>query len=114
MILFAIGMCEILENYSELSLAGQNLLMFPTTIAEKCTDFQLRRLVLLNEKWVWSGKNLRLAGIGNPKKLIKNLVDEKFKCEVSNNVKIADNFLEETELKLRDIVKGILVNIKKN
>ena len=97
------------------------------------------------------------------KKLIKNLVDGKFKCEVSNNVKIAaarrlnvsrkeknrlnaelalqtegleelqldiltmeninegefpvvssdSNFLEETELKLRDIVKGILVNIKK-
>ena len=28
-------------------------------------------------------------------------------------MKIAANFLEETELKLRDIVKGILVNIKK-
>ena len=112
MILFAIGMCEILEDYSELSLAGQYLLMFPTTIAEKCTNFQLR-LVLLKEKWFSSGKNLKLAGIGNPKKLIKNLVDEKFKCEVSDNVKIAANFLKETELKLRDIVKGILVNIKK-
>ena len=38
---------------------------------------------------VWSDKNLKLAGIGNPKKLIENLVDGKFKCEVSNNVKIA-------------------------
>ena len=88
MILFAIGMCEILEDYSELSLAGQDLLMFLTTITEKCTNFQLR-LVCLKEKWVWSGKNLKLAWIGNPKKLIKNLVDGKFKCEVSNNVKIA-------------------------
>ena len=77
MILFAIGMCEILEDYSELSLAGQDLLMFLTTIAEKCT------------RWVQSGKNLELAWIGNPKKLIKNLVDGKFKCEVSNNVKMA-------------------------
>ena len=73
MILFAIGMCEILEDYSELSLAGQDLLMFLTTIAEKCTNFQLR-LVLLKEKWVWSGKNLELAWIGNPKKLIKSAI----------------------------------------
>ena len=72
MILFAIGMCEILEDYSELSLAGQDLVMFPITIAEKCTNFQLG-LVLLKEKWVWSSKHFKLAGIGNPKKLIKIL-----------------------------------------
>ena len=62
--------------------------MFPTTIAEKFINFQFR-LVHLEEKWAWSDKNLKLAGIGNPKKLIENLVDGKLKCEVSNNVKIA-------------------------
>ena len=67
MILFAIGMREILEDYSELSLAGQDLLTFPTTIGEKFTNFQFR-LLQLKEKWVWSDKNLKLAGIGNPKK----------------------------------------------
>ena len=62
MILFAIGMCEILEDYSELSLAGQDLLISPTTIAKNA----LSGLVNLEEKWVWSGKN-KLAGIGNNK-----------------------------------------------
>ena len=44
-------------------------------IAEKFINFQFR-LVQLKEKWVWSDKNLKLAGIGNPKKLIKNLLME--------------------------------------
>ena len=88
MISFAIGMCEILEDYSELSLAGQDLLMFPATVAEKCESFRTR-LENLKENWVWRDKDLKLAGIGNPKKLIDNLIDGKYKCEVSQNVKIA-------------------------
>ena len=42
MISFAIWMCEILEDYSELSLAGQSLLVFPATVAEKCENFRTR------------------------------------------------------------------------
>ena len=79
-------MCEILEDYSELSLAGQSLLVFPATVAEKCENFRTR-LENLKENWV--RRDLKLAGIGNPKKLIDNLINGKFKCEVSQNVKIA-------------------------
>ena len=79
-------MCEILEDYSEISLAGQNLLVFPATVAEKCENFRTR-LENLKENWV--RRDLKIAGIGNPKKLIDNLINGKFKCEVSQNVKIA-------------------------
>ena len=39
-------------------------------IGEKFINFQFR-LIQLKEKWVWSDKNPKLAGIGNPKKLIE-------------------------------------------
>ena len=88
MIAFAIGLCEILDDYAQLSLTGQDLMIFPSTVTSMYKSFHCR-LENLSVKWVWGNETLRYAGIGKPKDIIDSLVKGIYKCEVSENVKIA-------------------------
>ena len=88
MIAFTVGSCEILDDYAQLSLVGQDFMLFPSTIASVYEAFCCR-LKKLSETWVWRNQDLKFAGISKPKDIIDNLASGTFKCEVSEKVKIA-------------------------
>ena len=88
MIAYAVGLCEILDDYAQLSLVGQDFMLFPSTIASVYEAFCCR-LKKLSETWVWRNQDLKFAGISKPKEIIDNLASGTFKCEVSEKVKIA-------------------------
>ena len=87
-IAFAVGLCDLLNDYADLSLVGQDILKFPSTVSSRYETLK-QRLSELGKKWVWRDENLEMAEIGNPKEIIDNLYKGKYKCEVSRNVKNA-------------------------
>lgn len=67
-----LGIIQILEIYSEASLAVQHSFWFPTEILDKIDDAK-SALNALSENWSWEEDFLPLANIGSPAGHIENL-----------------------------------------
>lgn len=73
-----IGITQILEIYTEASLACQHLLWFPTQIWEKINEAK-DKIHDLSQEWKWHNGDLKIAAIGNPKTHIDSLREGIFK-----------------------------------
>ena len=70
---FTIGLAQILEIYSDVSLSVQHASHFPIQLWPKI-DAAKSELRSLSENWIWEDADLKLAGIGNPKSLINDIL----------------------------------------
>ena len=88
MIAFAVGIAQILEIYSAASLSFQDIHLMACTIPDtyKKLEEEIQKLSL---NWEWKDEDLKLAGIGNPSKIILNLKDGKYVPYLTKNVKVA-------------------------
>ena len=71
---FAIGLCQILEIYSRVSLTVQYASHLPIQLWPKI-DIAKSELLALSENWNWADNDLKLAAIGNPSKLINGILN---------------------------------------
>ena len=76
-IAFIIGLIQLLEIYTRVSLANQHLLWFPTQVWNEINEAKLE-IQKLSESWEWEEKELHISGIGSPAKHVKNLQKGKF------------------------------------
>jgi hypothetical protein len=72
---FVIGFCQLLELYSITSLEGQYSSHFPIQVWARI-DLTKAEMKKMSENWFWSEQNLKLAGIGTPKIIIDNIMNE--------------------------------------
>ena len=84
----AIGLCQILEEYSRVSLDGQNLQTSPSRIPLVVENLEII-LRKWSETWTWAEKELKLAGIGEPKSQIENLKKGFYQPHITKGVKIS-------------------------
>ena len=73
-LVFTIGMAQLLEMYSEVSLEAQQSFHFPIQVWNKILQAK-ENLGKLADKWEWSNNTLKLAGIGTPQLIIDRLVE---------------------------------------
>lgn len=85
-IAFGTGLAQILEVYAKCSLDVQNAQLHPSQCPEKLNDLISYLENLL--EWKWSNEDLKMAGIGNPSKIISNLRSGLYKPFVSDGAKI--------------------------
>jgi hypothetical protein len=81
-IAITVGIAQLLEEYAEVSLDGQNLRFFPTSVMES-VNTHMKQLRSLSDKWAWNSNPLKLAGIGCPKNIIQDLKDGFYRPFVS-------------------------------
>ena len=65
-------MCQILEDYSELSLKAQDYKVPPSQVPLLLQKVK-NHLQDLSTSWEWGERELKLAGIGAPVKIIEEL-----------------------------------------
>ena len=70
---FSIGLSQLLESYCVASLESQYVSHFPIQVWQRIDSSKIE-LQNLAEKWEWSDKKLKLAGIGTPQILIANIL----------------------------------------
>ena len=70
---FSIGMAQLLEIYCGVSLEVQHASHLPIQAWPRI-DSAKSELQSLSENWIWKDGNLKMAGIGNPDFLIKNIL----------------------------------------
>ena len=70
---FSIGLSQLLESYCVASLESQYVSHFPIQVWQRIDSSKIE-LQNLADKWEWSDKKLRLAGIGTPQILISNIL----------------------------------------
>ncbi|CAL4100572.1 unnamed protein product [Meganyctiphanes norvegica] len=77
-LLFGIGLAQILNKYAGTSLDSQILANFTTTVYISCQgpDSYLEQL---STAWEWEISELKMAGIGIPAQLVKKNIVEKSK-----------------------------------
>ena len=71
---FTIGLVQILEIYSDVSLEVQSASHFPIQVWTKI-DTAKQKLADLGENWTFSTEQLKLSGIGTPKSIIDNILE---------------------------------------
>ena len=81
----AVGLCQILEEYSRVSLAGQDLQTSPSRIPLIVENLETK-LKEWSESWVWVETELKLAGIGKPNSTIESLKNGIYKPHISKGV----------------------------
>ena len=67
MIALAVGICQLLDAYSDTSLNAQHLSFFPTT-AMQSVKWLEQMLTECKDEWKWEPGCLKFASIGAPKK----------------------------------------------
>lgn len=81
-LMFGIGLVQILDQYAQASLDAQRLANFPTSVL-----VSIQRMVSKLEKWSsgweWEDLDLKIAGIGNPSTHVRNLMNGEFTPQVS-------------------------------
>ena len=75
LLFFTIGLGQILEIYSGVSLEVQHASHFPIQLWSKIDDAKAE-LRSLTDHWIWKDGNLKMAGIGNPDFLIKDILSD--------------------------------------
>ena len=86
-IAFAVGLCQILEAYSAVSVAAQSIETSPSkvpVILERLQD-TLRKL---GETWSWDTNKLEMSNIGTPAEIIQELKSGEYTPYLSTNAKI--------------------------
>ena len=73
-LVFTLGLAQLLEMYSEVSLESQHALHFPVQVWVKILQAK-ENLAKLANHWEWSKESLKLAGIGTPKIIIDRLLE---------------------------------------
>ncbi|CAL4239320.1 unnamed protein product [Meganyctiphanes norvegica] len=74
-LIFGIGLAQILEKYARTSLDSQMLANFTTTVYISCQGL-VSYLEQLFKAWEWEISELKMAGIGIPAQLVKNFVEK--------------------------------------
>ena len=74
-LLLAVGVCYILEIYADTSLEAQHSKHFPSQVWSWIKSAQ-DKLNKLKDKWVWSGEDVRKAGLEAPRKIVDRLKNE--------------------------------------
>ena len=72
---FSIGMAQILEIYCGVSLEVQHASHLPIQAWPRI-DSAKSELQSLSNTWIWKNRNLKMAGIGNPDILIKDVLGD--------------------------------------
>ena len=72
---FTIGFAQLLEIYAGVSLAVQYAYHFPIQMWSKIDEAKSEILALSND-WIWKDEELKMAGIGNPDALIKDILSD--------------------------------------
>ena len=75
LLFFTIGLAQILEIYSGVSLEVQHASHFPIQLWTRIDDAKAE-LRSLSDHWVWKDGNLKMAGIGNPDYLTKDILSD--------------------------------------
>ena len=84
----AVGLCQILEIYSQASLSFQDIRLLACTIPETYNTLH-DQIKTLSDNWAWKDEDLKLAGIGNPSQIIEGLKNGKYSPDLSKAVKVA-------------------------
>ena len=72
---FNIGFTQLLEIYAGVSLSVQYAYHFPIQMWSKI-DAAKSEILALSNDWIWKDEELKLAGIGNPDFLIKDILSD--------------------------------------
>ena len=72
---FTIGFAQLLEIYAGVSLSVQYAYHFPIQMWSKI-DAAKSEILALSNDWIWKDEELKLAGIGNPDFLIKDILSD--------------------------------------
>ena len=72
---FTIGFAQLLEIYAGVSLAVQYAYHFPIQMWSRIDEAKSEILALSND-WIWKDEELKMAGIGNPDALIKDILSD--------------------------------------
>ena len=109
-IAFAIGLCQILEEYASVSLAGQSIKTTPSEVP-KITSKLEKSLDNLANSWTWAATPLEMGGIGTPINLISEMKAGEYTPYISENVRICVakklNASIAHENKLNDILSSL-------
>jgi hypothetical protein len=85
---FSVGLCQILDIYSQASLSFQDVRLLACTIPETYNTLH-DQIKALSDNWAWKDADLKLAGIGNPSKIIEELKNGKYSPDLSKAVKLS-------------------------
>ena len=86
-IALAVGICQILESYAQVSLDGQSLSTSPSTVPSIIKNLK-DTLRTSAEKWEWQTESLKLSQIGVPLELFQQLKDGEYKPHLTDNMKL--------------------------
>ena len=86
-IAFAIGLCQLLEEYASVSLAGQSIKTTPSEIPGITSKLK-KSLDNLANSWTWTATPLEMGGIGIPMNLISEMKAGEYTPYISDNVRI--------------------------
>ena len=85
-IVFAIGVCQILEGYAKVSVSVQDMKLHPSSVPQILEEL-CDSLEKMSQSWYWEQNKLNMAGIGCPYDLVKEIkvshTSLKYKCTVN-------------------------------
>ena len=79
-----VGLCQILDNYGEMSVYSQSSKKIPTSVWNKI-DTCKKKLAEYSTDWHWETAPLPVSKIGTPRTIIDNLLIGKYQPDLSKN-----------------------------
>ena len=75
MLLKLIGIMQILDSYTKVSLCSQSSKFFPSQVFNVMLETK-SKLMSLSDKWEWEDNDIRKANTEAPKKIVNRLIEE--------------------------------------